>query len=44
MNTKMIYTRRGFVKMAAGAVDVTLPGRAQQMGTRHLISRITDGH
>lgn len=29
-------------KMAAGAVDVTLPGRAQQMGTRHLISRITD--
>lgn len=26
----------------AGAVDVTLPGRAQQVGTRHLISRITD--
>ena len=26
----------------AAAVDVTLPGRAQQMGTRHLISRITD--
>ena len=29
-------------EMEAGAVDVTLPGRAQQMGTRHLISRITD--
>lgn len=29
-------------KMAAGAVDITLPGRAQQIGTRHLISRITD--
>lgn len=29
-------------KMAAGAVDITLPGRAQQVGTRHLISRITD--
>ena len=29
-------------KMAAGAVDVTLPGRAQQMGTRHLINRISD--
>ncbi|MBQ3386066.1 MAG: phenylalanine--tRNA ligase subunit alpha, partial [Eggerthellaceae bacterium] len=29
-------------KMAADAVDVTLPGRAQQMGTRHLINRITD--
>ena len=29
-------------KMEAGAVDITLPGRAQQMGTRHLISRITD--
>jgi phenylalanyl-tRNA synthetase alpha chain len=29
-------------RMAAGAVDVTLPGRAQQVGTRHLISRITD--
>ena len=26
----------------ASAVDVTLPGRAQQMGTRHLISRISD--
>lgn len=26
----------------AAAVDITLPGRAQQMGTRHLISRITD--
>ena len=26
----------------AAAVDVTLPGRAQQMGTRHLINRITD--
>ena len=29
-------------QMEAGAVDVTLPGRAQQMGTRHLISAITD--
>ncbi|ANE22099.1 MAG: phenylalanine--tRNA ligase subunit alpha [Eggerthellaceae bacterium] len=29
-------------KMEAGAVDITLPGRAQQVGTRHLISRITD--
>ncbi len=29
-------------RMAADAVDVTLPGRAQQMGTRHLINRITD--
>ena len=29
-------------KMAADAVDVTLPGRAQQMGTRHLCNRITD--
>lgn len=28
--------------MAQGAVDITLPGRAQQMGTRHLISRISD--
>ncbi|MDO4291469.1 MAG: phenylalanine--tRNA ligase subunit alpha [Eggerthellaceae bacterium] len=26
----------------AAAVDVTLPGRAQQMGTRHLINAITD--
>lgn len=26
----------------ASAVDITLPGRAQQVGTRHLISRITD--
>ncbi|MCL1797870.1 MAG: phenylalanine--tRNA ligase subunit alpha [Eggerthellaceae bacterium] len=26
----------------ASALDITLPGRAQQMGTRHLISRITD--
>ena len=26
----------------AGAVDVTLPGRAQQMGTRHLINGIVD--
>ena len=26
----------------ASAVDVTLPGRAQQMGTRHLINAITD--
>lgn len=29
-------------KIGASAVDVTLPGRAQQMGTRHLINRITD--
>jgi phenylalanyl-tRNA synthetase alpha chain len=29
-------------RIDASAVDVTLPGRAQQMGTRHLISRITD--
>lgn len=29
-------------KMAADAVDVTLPGRVQQMGTRHLINAITD--
>ena len=28
--------------MDAAAVDVTLPGRAQQMGTRHLINKITD--
>lgn len=26
----------------AAAVDVTLPGRSQQVGTRHLINRITD--
>lgn len=26
----------------AAAVDITLPGRVQQMGTRHLINRITD--
>lgn len=26
----------------ASAVDITLPGRVQQMGTRHLINRITD--
>ena len=29
-------------KMDAEAVDVTLPGRVQQMGTRHLINAITD--
>ena len=29
-------------KIAADAVDVTMPGRAQQLGTRHLINRITD--
>lgn len=28
--------------MEAGAVDITLPGRVQQMGTRHLITRITE--
>ena len=26
----------------ASAVDITLPGRGQQIGTRHLINRITD--
>ncbi|MEG2615509.1 MAG: phenylalanine--tRNA ligase subunit alpha [Raoultibacter sp.] len=31
-----------FASMDASAVDVTLPGRSQQQGTRHLISRITD--
>lgn len=30
------------VRMEAGAVDVTLPGRSQQVGSRHLISAITD--
>lgn len=29
-------------KMDAEAVDITLPGRVQQMGTRHLISGIID--
>ena len=29
-------------RMDASAVDITLPGRAQQIGTRHLINRITD--
>ena len=29
-------------KIDASAVDVTLPGRAQQMGTRHLINAIID--
>ena len=29
-------------RMQADALDITLPGRAQQMGTRHLINRITD--
>lgn len=29
-------------RIDADAVDVTLPGRVQQRGTRHLISRITD--
>lgn len=29
-------------RMQASAVDVTLPGRAQQIGSRHLISRIID--
>lgn len=29
-------------KMAADEVDITLPGRSQQMGTRHLINAITD--
>ncbi len=29
-------------KITASAVDITLPGRSQQLGTRHLINRITD--
>lgn len=29
-------------KMQGGAVDISLPGRCQQMGTRHLISGIVD--
>lgn len=29
-------------RVAADAVDVTLPGRARPVGTRHLIERITD--
>ena len=29
-------------KMEDDAVDITLPGRSQQMGTRHLINAITD--
>lgn len=29
-------------RISAQAVDVTLPGRAQQVGTRHLINAITD--
>ena len=29
-------------KMQEGAVDISLPGRCQQMGTRHLISGIVD--
>ena len=29
-------------RIAASAVDVTLPGRAQQVGTRHLINAISD--
>ncbi len=29
-------------RIAASAVDVTLPGRSQQMGTRHLINAISD--
>ena len=28
--------------MGANAVDITLPGRYQQLGTRHLINRIID--
>ena len=28
--------------MAQGALDITLPGRSQQMGTRHLINAISD--
>lgn len=29
-------------RLENSALDVTLPGRSQQLGTRHLISRITD--
>ena len=29
-------------KMAAESVDVTLPGRVQQLGTRHLINRVSE--
>ncbi|MGN0035364.1 MAG: phenylalanine--tRNA ligase subunit alpha [Coriobacteriales bacterium] len=29
-------------QMAAGALDVTLPGRARPLGARHLINRISD--
>lgn len=29
-------------RMSAASVDVTLPGRGQQVGTRHLINAITD--
>ncbi len=29
-------------KMSAEALDITLPGRSQQLGSRHLINRITD--
>ncbi|MCF0104623.1 MAG: phenylalanine--tRNA ligase subunit alpha [Eggerthellaceae bacterium] len=29
-------------KISADVVDITLPGRARKIGTRHLISRITD--
>ena len=29
-------------RMKADVVDITLPGRAQQMGTRHLINAISD--
>ena len=40
---KAILEREELTKrMSAEAVDVTLPGRAQQMGTRHLINRIAD--
>ena len=29
-------------RMEADAIDITLPGRSQQMGTRHLINAISD--
>lgn len=29
-------------QMASGALDITLPGRARPVGTRHLINRISD--
>ena len=39
---KSARLRRRQAAISAAAVDVTLPGRSQQVGTRHLINRITD--